>query len=61
MGNGSVKQLRKTSKTKKEQSYKIIGAISNNGKRIRLRVVRYRSRMALMSFLFYRKYTDTIF
>ena len=59
--NGSLKQFRKTSKTKKEQSCKIIGAIRNNGKRIRLRVVRCRSRMALMSFLLYKKYTDTVF
>ena len=45
-----LNKFRKTPKTKKEQSYKIIGAISNNGKRIRLRVVRDRSRMAFMSF-----------
>ena len=58
---GSVKQSRKTPKTKKGQFYKIIGAISNNDKRIRLRVVRHRSRMALMSFLLYKKYTDAVF
>ena len=57
----SIKQLIKAPKTKKVQSYKIIGAIRNNGKRIRLRVVRCRSRMALMSFLLYKKYTDTVF